>query len=337
MSLATTPVFATALAALAAGISVVPIQADGSKQPALRSWKEYQQRRPSRYELERWFRVPGPGIALVTGAVSCHLEALDFDDNAMFTAWLSHIQRDQGLWDLFEYIATGYEETTPARGRHVLYRCSEAIEGNQKLAVRPEKERGYKSLIETRGEGGYVIVDPSRGCVHPSGRPYLRLRGGVGWIRTITPEQRVQLLSAARSFNEVSPPEPRVILVKRPGPADPGLRPGDLYNQYATWEEILIPHGWELVRTQRSGVAYWRRPGKRSPGISATTNWNGSDRLYVFSTATIFEAERGYTKFEAYTLLYHHGDFTAAARELIRSGYIPAERLRLQRSSSHLR
>jgi hypothetical protein len=60
----------------------------------------------------------------------------------------------------------------------------------------------------------------------------------------------------------------------------------------------------------------WRRPGKRGPGISATTNYAGNGLLYVFSTATIFEPERGYTKFTAYALLEHGGDFAAAARSL---------------------
>jgi putative DNA primase/helicase len=43
--------------------------------------------------------------------------------------------------------------------------------------------------------------------------------------------------------------------------------------------------------------------------------------LYVFSTSTVFEAEKGYTKFSAYTLLNHNGDFSAAARELVELGY----------------
>jgi hypothetical protein len=60
-------------------------------------------------------------------------------------------------------------------------------------------------------------------------------------------------------------------------------------------------------------LLYWLRPGKQS-GTSATTNYEGSDFLIVFSTnARPFEAERGYTKFTAYALLNHDGDFTAAA------------------------
>src|SRR5207248_4509818 len=103
------------------------------------------------------------------------------------------------------------------------------------------------------------------------------------------------------------------------------LRPGDLFNRVASWEEILIPYGWELVR-RVADKGEWRRPGKQGPGISATTNWNGSDLLYVFSTSTLFEPERGYSKFSAYALLNFGGDFVAAARALAAQGYTQQER-----------
>lgn len=99
-----------------------------------------------------------------------------------------------------------------------------------------------------------------------------------------------------------------------------GQRPGDLFNQRATWEDVLLPHGWELVRYVGT-EGHWRRPGKKGPGISATTNYGDHDLLYVFSTSTIFEAEQGYTKFTAYTLLNHNGDYSASARELAEQGY----------------
>src|SRR5262249_29606461 len=56
----------------------------------------------------------------------------------------------------------------------------------------------------------------------------------------------------------------------------------------------------------------WRRPGK-GYGLSATTNYKGSDLLYVFSTSTPFDSLRSYDKFGAYAVLEHKGDFTAAS------------------------
>lgn len=319
----------TATLAHESGINVIPIRADGSKQPALAGWKVYQRRRATRSELERWFRLSSHGLAMITGEVSGNLEALDFDCRAAYDAFLSKAQRDHRLYELYERIAWGYLEATPAGGRHLLYRCPE-MAGNQKLARQPiAGAQQYKTLIETRGEGGLIIVAPSRGRVHPSGKPYMLLRGSVATIATITPEERVALHSLARSFDHALPSEAGFASspVSTTSPtcasssADSSPRPGDLFNRRALWEEILSPHGWEWVRSV-GDEDHWRRPGKSGPGISATTNWQGTDLLYVFSTSTAFEPERGYTKFAAYALLNFQGDFSAAAKALAERGYL---------------
>ncbi|WP_227469342.1 hypothetical protein, partial [Actinomyces sp. HMSC065F12] len=45
------------------------------------------------------------------------------------------------------------------------------------------------------------------------------------------------------------------------------------------------------------------------------------NRLYVFTTSTSFQPETPYTKFAAYALLNHGGDYQAAARQLAHDGY----------------
>ncbi len=310
--------YSAAMAAQEVGINVIPVRADGSKSPALAGWQAYQKRRVTHAELKQWFRRSDRGIAVVTGHISGNLEALDIDSPETYRAWLKHIQSNASLSSIFERIARGYLEATPDGGRHLLYRC-EAVGHNQKLARKPLTEmRGYQTLIETRGTGGLLIVAPSRGLVHPSGRPYTLLHGGFAHMATITQEERLSLLDFAHEFDEV----PVQLREERAEyhlftPRDPSMpRPGDLFNQRTAWEKILIPHGWVLVR-MINGQGQWRRPGKKSPGISATTNYAGNDLLYVFSTSTLFEPERGYTKFTAYTILEHDGDFSAAARALL--------------------
>jgi hypothetical protein len=66
------------------------------------------------------------------------------------------------------------------------------------------------------------------------------------------------------------------------------------------------------VKVVRGDETYWTRPG-RERVISATTNYAGSDLLKVFSTSTAFDAARTYSKFGAYALLNHGGDYAAAA------------------------
>lgn len=313
-------VYCTALAARRKGMSVVPIPPNGTKCPQFR-WAIYQKRRPTLDELTRWFKYHDNGIALITGAISGGLEVLDFDTREIYQAWCERIHR-AGLGQLHRRLINGYLESSP-NGMHLLYRCT-ANERNQKLAKVPvDGPQCYKTLIETRGEGGLVVVAPSCGGVHPSGKPYTLLRGGLTTITNLSPDERESLFTVARTLDEtllppLSPPS-ATYTVNTP-PSQQGRRPGDCYNQQATWEEVLEPHGWMRLYT-RDGQGYWQRPGKEGNGVSATTNYNGSDLLSVFSTSTVFEAGRSYSKFAAYTFLNHGGDFSAAAKALSLRGY----------------
>ena len=312
-----------ALDAWRAGISVVPVLPDGRKRPGVR-WCVYQQRLPTPREIARWFAGEERGLALITGGISGGLEALDFDSHAIYQAFALCLKQ-LGYGPLSDRLTCGYLEATP-NGMHLLYRCC-TIDKNQKLAsMLADGPQRWQTLIETRGEGGLVVVAPSCGGVHPSGKPYVLLQGGISTIATITPFERQALLSVARSFDASPPlppfrPEPtRLSASARLGNLPSGTRPGDRYNQEVPWEEVLVPHGWRLLSTH-DGEGYWQRPGKDGPGISATTNYHGSDLLYVFSTSTVFEAGRAYSKFAAYTFLEHSGDFSAAASALAAQGY----------------
>lgn len=315
------PVYQTALAAWGAGISVIPIPPDGSKHPKL-PWAVFQQRQATAHELTCWFRDAQNGIALITGAVSAGLEVLDFDTPEIYRAW-SQRMREAGWTALHERLSRGYLEASP-NGIHLLYRCSDLVEGNQKLASHAvEGTLRCKTLIETRGEGGLVVVAPSGGGVHPSGKPYLLLQGGMSTIQTITAAERQILLKLARTFDEFPPiaerHRQRLASLRLHEDRRMGHRPGDLYNQRVFWQEVLEPHGWTLVRVCGC-TGYWCRPGKDF-GISATTNYQGWDLLYVFSTSTLFEVGRWYSKFHAYTILEHQGNFAAAASTLAQQGY----------------
>jgi len=283
-------------------------------------WKTYQYQQPSLAEVKQWFSHTSHGLAFITGRVSGGLELLDFDTRDIYQAWARRM-RVKGLALLLERLERGYLEETP-HGIHLLYRCT-SIEGNQKLArkLAPNSQQ-VTSLIETRGEGGYGIVAPSGGQVHPSGKPYRLVRGGIESILTITREERYTLFALARTFDEALPtdtPVSRKPHMHTEQGCD-SLRPGDRYNQTVSWEALLPQYGWELVRAVGE-QGWWRRPGKQDEGISATTNYAGSDLLYVFSTSTCFEPERGYSKFAAYAHLAHGGDFAAAARALTQQGY----------------
>jgi hypothetical protein len=87
-----------------------------------------------------------------------------------------------------------------------------------------------------------------------------------------------------------------------------GERPGDVFNRTATWNDILLPHGWQPTGEGVDGATHWTRPGKDA-GTSATTGYGDGDVLYVFnSNAPPFEPGGPYDKFAAFALLEHGGD-----------------------------
>ena len=55
--------------------------------------------------------------------------------------------------------------TSAARSMGLVERYCEAVTGNTKLAERPDPTDGGKRepLIETRGQGGWVVIAPSNG------------------------------------------------------------------------------------------------------------------------------------------------------------------------------
>lgn len=326
-----------ALAWQAAGASVVRVSTDGSKRP-LGAWKQYQHHAVDPGMLRTWFADGHPGVGVVTGAVSGNLEMLELEGRAMAVGLMSQI-RDladaSGLLDILDRVLAGYAEFTPTGGFHLYYRVDGPIAGNTKLARRPATDDELadnpvdkvKVLIETRGEGGFVVVAPSYGAIHPTGKAWVAVPGRTPRdIPTLTTDERDALHILAAAFDRMPDDEPVTEPRRATSDDTTGVRPGDAYNQKAAWRDILEPHGWVPVHRHRD-VTYWRRPGKND-GISATTGRNDADNLYVFTTSTLFDSERPYSKFAAYTLLEHRGDYSEAAKALRALGYgdPPAER-----------
>ena len=301
--------------ATADGIAVVPVREDGSKRPDLVSWREYQTRLPTREELREWFAAyERTGVGWITGAVSGGLECIDFDSREAFEEYRA-LAEALNLEPVLRVLAA-YHEYTP-KGAH-LYLRSDACEGNQKLA----RAEDGAVRIETRGEGGFVVVAPSHGGVHPSGEPYTAPNPfEQSTIAVLTADEREAVLSLARSLDKGTRASVEAATPANPARAGESTRPGDLFVARASWAQVLEPAGWRLIH-RRGGEEYWRRPHAKTDGIDATTNYADSGLLYVFSTSGVpFEPERGYNLFSAYALLNHGGDYQAAARDLASQGY----------------
>lgn len=314
-------VFTAALRFAAAGCSVVPVMADGSKRPGIGSWKEYQSKMPTTDELQTWFK-DAKGVGLITGRISGNLEMMELEGRAVADGMHTQIKEmahEMGIDALWSRLNDGYCEMTPSGGLHWLYRLDGEVPGNTKLARRPGANDGVDVLAETRGEGGFVVVAPTGGTCHPSGGVWQLISGSIETIPFLTLDERETIHSLFKYFDQL--PKASVVASE----VSVGTReenrelPGDDYNAKTSWDEILLPLGWSKVFTNR-GTTAWRRPGK-SEGISATTGFDGTDFFYCFSTSTIFDAERAYSKFAVYTLIEHGGDFSKSAAALKAKGF----------------
>lgn len=316
----TNAIAAAALAYTSCGLSVIPIAPDGSKSPLV-AWTPYQTELMAPDEIRRLFQ-PECGLAVIGGAVSGGLEVLDFDHPDIYPRWLELLGDTDP--ELAAVVAELPLVETPDDGRHLYYRCA-AVDCNTKLAVAakeflgPYSKKKKRTLIETRGERGYVLAPPSPAACHETGRTYEHI-GGVepANVPTVSPEERQTLLQLARAFDEV-PPEPAEQHRAPAAPDQEHARPGDDFNARTDWREILEPHGWTLARSTPD-TTYWRRPGK-TKGISATVG-GASEWLYVFSTnAPPLDPGRSYTRFAAHAALNHGGNFREATRQLATDGY----------------
>ena len=334
----TVSVYDASLEYVAAGLSVIPVDPNATKRPAYRilpvinesvegwprrSWAPFKSRQPTGVELHRWFGSWGcmSGIAVVCGNVSGGLEAIDVDSSEHAEPFLDCI-REQ-VPDLLERLVL---VQTPRPGLHCYYRCP-AVGRNTHLAkmfVRNESGTGVdvKTIIETRGEGGYALIPPTPGYCHPTGRTYEYITPRtLADVPTLSAEERDRLFAIARCFDAI-PPRQRPTPQPRPVTRNLDRRlPGNDFNARVDWAELLERHGWSLWHITPDGVQHWTRPGK-ADGTSATVDYNENGLLHVFtSNADPLEQDESYSKFFFVTLVEYGGDFREAARALQQQGY----------------
>jgi len=242
------------------------------------------------------------GIAIIGGKLSGGLECIDFDNHfGDAKQVLQDFSKIEGVKEIVQKYNLPIQSTVSG-GYHLLFRC-DLNEGNQKLASRPKVDEQGKIradvLIETRGEGGYFVADPTPG--------YKVVKNDIFVVNHITAEDRAVLLSACRTFNQ------NVKVYNKP--EEDKDKPGNVFNNSpdAIYEMIsaLKSNGWKELK---EGI--WQRPGKNK-GISATLGKAAPGIFYNFSSSgDPFESEKGYTAFQVVALLKYNGNFKEFAKEL---------------------
>lgn len=243
-------------------------------------------------------------IGICTGSVSGGLEVIDFDIDV-----LSQEEADK-LWSDWKgrlpnsILKKLVVSRTKSGGYHVIYRCS-LLDSNKKLALKEMPDGKFKTLIETRGDGGYIRCHPSEG--------YEIIYGSLDNIQLIEDWERNALITGAKMFDEKG--------IKKKKKSNKDFEdPFPEYNEDPDIGiELLENHGWEILKEGDLWIEM-KRPGKRREGISAGYNLDGNF-LFVWSTNTEFEIETPYSNSAIYAILEHDGDFKKAYRQLRKDGW----------------
>lgn len=290
---------------LSKGVNVLPLKED--KSPNIGSWAKYQQIKFDNWDSE--FKK----IGLICGEISKGVEVIDVDckydlDGNLMESFKRYIDfNNKELWGKLVV------QKTVSNGFHLIYRCKQ-IEGNKKLASRKalDTETGekVKVLIETRGEGGYIVVAPSEG--------YEFIQNDLSNIPEITASEREAIFCSARALNQINnevyePPKKQVEWI------DNGLKPWEDYDNRGNALDLLFSHGWSEVFRKNDRVML-KRPGN----TSAKTSGSYNTKLEMFkswSTSTEFESEKGYTPSAIFAVLECNGNFKEAGKRLYELGY----------------
>lgn len=313
------------------GLKFMPVRED--KKPIIKGW----QTSTDKHDLTNC-----AGVGIVCGKLSGNLEVIDVDekyslDGRLFENYKRLIhETDETL------LAKLVVQKTKGGGYHFLYRCA-TIGGNLKLANRPttdeERHKTYlteyndllsksteddkarklaekaaandkvRVLLETRGEGGYVMCFPSKG--------YEIIYGDFYSISEITIEQREILHGIAMQFNQVI--EEVVVSTKTKLEKTKGLSSFEDYNQRGDVIGLLQSNGWKVVGNKGKKTVFLR-PGQTTSQSSGNydheKNW-----FSVFTTSSEFEPMKAYLPYAVYAVLECNKDFSEASKRLYELGY----------------
>lgn len=279
------------------GFSIIPCKED--KAP-LGAWKKNQTTARTPQEVEQ---LSSPKFGIVTGYNN--LEVIDIDLKVF-----SSLKEQKEFWD--EYLGFLKDniddfdkkfviKKTLNKGFHILYRCSEIV-GNTKIA----KLKGHtEALVESRGIGGMVIAyDDTLSTIN------------YHQIQEITPEDRFILWTCSRTYNYVDeiPLEPKKTTIEFQENEIPCW---DDYNQKTDIFEI-IGSDFQIVANHNKKYVI-KRHGASSPHSGYV--YKEDNRMYLFSTGTIYPNEKQISPFVAYAWKYHRGDFSETAKDLYNKGF----------------
>lgn len=284
------------------------------------TWKKNQTEPLNKTEFEKRYNYSGGitkkdgeeltptfNVGIITGYNN--LEVLDIDLKVLPT-----LKSQQDFWsELLQFWKDNISEfdekfviyKTINNGYHILYKCKE-IDGNKKIA----KLQGQtEAIIESRGIGGYVFVYDNQVS-----------KLGYNEVKEIFVKDREILWEIAKSYNyEEETPQQKKEIKKIKDNEYSGV-------QITPWEDFcekenildILADDFEVVRTLQDKYMI-KRFGAESSHSGYV--FKSTNKMYLFSTGTIYPHEQILNAFEVYAIKHYNGDKSECARQLYFKGY----------------
>jgi hypothetical protein len=241
---------------------------------------------PTDAQWWRWEQEGHNTVGFVCGTISGNLLVIDFDKQGeAFNPFMEKISAE-----LRKRLVI---EQSPSGGFHIYARSELPVAGNTVLAWDTD---GETRLIETRGEGGFIVCCPSPG--------YTMTQGDFNNIPVFNADEVELLLDAARSLDRKQKPQatstdaaPKQEKTHEhtDRPQQEGDNPWDWFAKSGEWRKHLgdlEALGW--VFFEKDGVLYFQTPdGDHAPGKQDGNIKDGV--AYIFSRAPQpFNENEGY-------------------------------------------
>ncbi|GEM_PF-6532432 len=228
----------------ASGLQPLAIIPD-KKQPFHKEWPN------RRIPIEEVMKYNTYRFGLRTG--DQNLQCLDIDSKnhddpeGMLKQFFSMLKK-QG----FDFSNVIVQETIN-KGAHIIYRAD-----TLKKSVKISRKRSGETLIETRGQGAYIVMwEPER-------------FNNIDRLTTISPEMEKMLLNTAKAFDESISKTDNVFTQ---------------FNESTSCVDLLVSYGWSIVGDSDNRWIEMLRSGETTSTSSGKV-FKDSNRAYIFSTST---------------------------------------------------
>jgi len=279
-------------------LGLLPLPTDGKfKRPIIGGWDKLD----SMDEIPQQLWVQATAISILMKPSS--LETIDIDTK--------HNKGTDLVSPILAALRAGFDrfdellmQRTPSGGIHLVYR-SEFVQGSKKLA----KDEDGVVIIETRGTGALILVEPS---------PNYELLGG-DWanIPELDEDEREDLLAICATFNKYVP---KITITKREVSAiyNKESKSFEDYNNNCDMIKLLGTFGWTHVGENEKGKLVLR-DGETNSKYSGVV-FNDSNKLFVHSTSTKFENQHSYSAIDVEIILSGRQEYAVIGLILNRLG-----------------